>query len=45
MLDKLSAKISEFGNIVLLLHGFRTKSQKKGGFAGMVCGLKDLGGN
>jgi len=39
MLDKLSAKISEFGNNVLLRWRFRTKSQKKRGFAGMVCGL------
>jgi hypothetical protein len=42
MLDKLSAKISEFGNNVFLPWKFRTKSQKKRGFAGMVCGLKDL---
>jgi len=40
MLDKLSAKISEFGNNVLLHNEFGTKSQKKSGFAGMVCGLK-----
>jgi len=45
MLDKLSAKISEFGNYVLLTDEFGTKSQKKRGFAGMVCGLKELEGN
>jgi len=45
MLDKLSAKISDFGNNVLLHWEIRTKSQKKSGFTGMVCGLKELGGN
>jgi hypothetical protein len=40
MLDKLSAKISEFGNYVLSTDEFGTKSQKKGGFTGMVYGLK-----
>ena len=45
MLDKLSAKISEFGNNVLPHREIRTKSQKKRGFAGMVCGLKELEGN
>jgi len=45
MLDKLSAKISEFGNYVLFIDGFGTKSHKKRGSNGMVYGLKDTGGN
>ncbi len=45
MLDKLSAKFSEFGNNVLLPNEFGTKSHKKGGANGMVYGLKELGGN
>jgi len=45
MLDKLSAKISEFGNNVLLIAEFGTKSHKKRGSNGMVYGLKGTGGN
>jgi hypothetical protein len=45
MLDKLSAKFSEFGNNVLLLNEFGTKSHKKRDLAGVVCGLKELEGN
>jgi len=45
MLDKLSAKISEFGNNVLWAIEFGTKSQKKRRSNGMVCGLKETGGN
>jgi hypothetical protein len=43
MLDKLSAKISEFGHNVLLHYELGTKSHKKRGFAGMVCGLTGVG--
>jgi len=43
MLDKLSAKISEFGNYVLLANEFGTKSHKKRGSNGMVYGLKETG--
>ena len=45
MLDKLSAKISHFGNYVLLYDEFGTKSQKKLASTGMVYGLKEKGGN
>jgi hypothetical protein len=45
LLDKLSANISEFGNNVLLAKEFGTKSHKKGRCNGMVCGLKETGGN
>jgi len=41
MLDKLSAKISEFGNYVLFPDEFGTKSHKKRGSNGMVYGLKE----
>jgi len=45
MLDKLSAKISEFGNYVLMTEEFGTKSHKKEGANGMVYGLKEKGGD
>jgi hypothetical protein len=45
MLDKLSAKISHFGNYVLENRSKRTKSQKKVVSTGMVYGLKEKGGN
>jgi hypothetical protein len=41
MLDNLSAKISEFGNNVLLHCEFRTKSHKIIGSNGMVYGLNE----
>ena len=45
MLDKLSAKISDFGNYVLFTDEFGTKSHKNSRTNGMVYGLKELGGN
>lgn len=41
MLDKLSANISDFGNNVLFICEFGTKSQKKSSPSGMVYGLNE----
>jgi hypothetical protein len=45
MLDNLSAKISEFGNNVLLCYESGTKSHKIRASNGMVYGLNETGRN